>query len=984
MPIPQLERKTKTYGEINSVTKNVEEPNFNNKNFNKNKMFHKIKQKLKQIWQKIGWKKLIITFFGLGLLMFIGGSIFIAILSKELPDPNKLSERQVSESTKIYDKTGDNLLYEIYQNQKRTLVEIEDISPQAINATIAVEDKHFYEHKGIRLLSIMRAGFNNLIGRTAGAGGASTLTQQLIKKIIVGEEHSYYRKIKEAILAIRLEKKYTKDQILKLYLNEIPYGSTNYGIEAASQSYFHKSASELELQESATLAALIQAPSRYLNDLETLRGRRDTILRLMFEQEYITEAEKNKAQQIELEIYKNSGILEAPHFVLYVKQLLAEQFGEKLVETGGLKVITTLDYKKQKIAEKVVEEVSKINAEENDANNAALVAIDPRTGQILSMVGSRDFYDDEIDGQYNVAVLGKRQPGSSLKPFIYTAAFEKGYTPDTVLYDVETDFEKRQNEGYIPKNYDGKERGLVTIRTALQGSLNIPAVKTMYLVGVKETVDFAKKFGYSTLSEDAGLSLVLGGSEVILLEHTNAYATLANRGTSFTPSSILEIQDKDGNTLYEWKPERGEKAVDTEIADTITNVLSDNEAREYAFGLYNNLTLGDRPVAVKTGTTNDNKDAWTLGYTPSLAVGVWCGNTTPSSMKGGGHTLAGPIWKNFMLQALEGTPTEEFTAPPTNDAQKPILRGSDGGIKIEINKMTGRIAVSSTPERLKITKTYLQPHTILHYVAKDDPRGPAPENPSDDSQYEAWEEALQSWVKKEAENGNEISFTEAPLEYDNPELMGELPKLEITYPQDGQLINTQNINFKINASAPRGVKRAVYKLDGTYIGVRRESPFDLDYNNKTLYKGKHNLEVFIEDDVGNQTTKVIKFYILEKPIEKEIEIPPVETVVENTDPNLKWIDSEYLELVASDYPRKFYLTPNQYDGFEKIEIYLTTPDKDFKRLIYTFTSGIEKLENGKLNFIWNNTPVEGDSTLEAVGIIKDKDNISSTLTVSVK
>ena len=987
MPIPPLKnRENRSYGDIETHTHPAPKSALNN-------FYHQHKNKF--FSTKKSWFKIIglIILAGIALII-IGGTGLIFYFSQELPDPNKLSERQVAESTKIYDRTGEHLLYEIYNEQKRTQVELTDIAPWAVQATVAMEDKHFYEHKGIRLLSIARAAVNNLLGRSSGGGGASTLTQQLIKKTIVGDEHSYFRKIKEAILAVQLEKKYTKDQIIKLYLNEIPYGSTNYGIEAASQSYFHKSAKELELHEAATLAALIQAPSRYLNDLDTLRGRRDTVLLLMKEQGYIQEEEMKEAQNKALRVYQGSNIFAAPHFVLYVKQQLAEKYGEKVMETGGLKVITTLDYDKQQLAERLVKEIGDKNLAEYNANNEALVAIQPKTGQILAMVGSRDFYDDSIDGQFNVAVLGKRQPGSSLKPIIYTAAWEKGYTPETVLYDVLTDFERREGEkGYIPQNYSKTENGLVTMRKALQGSLNIPAVKTLYLVGIDNAIEFAKRFGYTTLSNNAGLSLVLGGSEVNLLEHTGAYATFANSGVYQKPVSILEIQDNTGERIFEWKQSRGEQAISKELANLTSSVLSDNKAREYVFGINNYLTLPNRPVAAKTGTTNDNKDAWTLGYTPSLAVGVWAGNTIPAPMKSGGSTLAGTIWQKFMSESLQDTPVEQFEAPLPNDATKPILRGADGGIKLKINKFTDKLAASTTPENLLIEKTYLQPHTILHYVIKDDPRGDVPTNPSDDPQYQAWEDALQDWAKREQAKGHQITFEEPPTEYDNPDLMGLLPTLELLFPVNGQVVDTQHINFEIKASAPRGITRTVYKLDDMYIGTPKEYPFNLDYTEKTLSRGAHDLSIFVEDDLGNRTKEDIRFYVLEKPAnEPEIKIENAEEivpagVVEEKKVELAdvvWIDGAEINLSASDFPKTMSLRPTLYDEkVKEIRIYLTRPDGS-KPHIFTFTPGVENLDNGLLNFTWRNSPGVGTSILTAVLESKDGSKKEVYLKVIIK
>ncbi len=883
------------------------------------------------------------------IITFIAGTAVVAYISRDLPDPNKINDRQVSQSTKIYDRTGTHLLYEIYQNQKRTLVELNQIATYAQKATIAVEDKNFYSHGGIQITSIIRAGFNNLIGRKTGSGGASTLTQQLIKNTVVGNEHSVFRKIKEAILAIRLEKKYSKDQILKLYLNEIPYGSTNYGIEAASQSYFHKSAADLTLAEAATLAAIPKAPSTYLNNLNALRNRRDLVLSLMFDQGYITEAQKKEAQGIALRIFRNSGPMDAPHFVLYVKQLLADKFGERAVDEGGLQVITTLDYDKQKIAEKIVKQLGDQNAKTANANNAALVAIDPKTGQILALVGSRDYNNDAIDGQFDVAVLGKRQPGSSFKPFVYTAAFEKGYTPDTVLYDVSTNFDAREGQDYTPKNYDGKDHGLVTMRKALQGSLNIPAVKTLYLVGSANAIDFAKRFGYTTLTGDYGLSLVLGGAEVNLLEHTNAYATLANNGVYNDPVSLLKVTDSSNQTLYEWTAVSGTTAVAPELAATITDVLIDDEARSFVFAPHGNLTLPDRPVAAKTGTTNDNKDAWTMGYVPSLAAGVWVGNTIPTPMKAGGNALAGTIWNRFMKEALASTTPEMFPAPPPNDALKPVLRGANDGIVLNINSETGKIANSTTPENLIVQRTYLPPHDILQYVNKDDPRGPVPTNPADDPQYAAWESGLQAWMARQQAAGINLSFQEPPTEYDNVQSSELSPTLEFVVPVEGAVLNSRQIDIQVKASAPRGVTKVIYQIDGHSIGASTQFPFNFSYYAKTLVKGPHTLSAVAQDDAGNSTQKSINFAM-------QAEFDPA---------NVDWFDADPLTVKTGDFPRAFNLVPFRWEDTNKIDIYLSSATMAPK-LIYSFNHKDDQLFNNQLMFSWKHSPGAGEYTLKAV------------------
>jgi 1A family penicillin-binding protein len=816
------------------------------------------KKTLKSIFSKAGVKK-IFYYSAIGLAVcFIGGTIMVAIMSRDLPDPSKVADQQ-AQSTKIYDRTGKHLLYEVYQDQKRTWVDYSEISPFAIQATIAIEDKHFYEHSGVRIVSIIRAGFNNLIGRKAGSGGASTITQQLIKNAIVGGQRSLFRKIKEAVLAIRLEQKYSKEQILTLYLNRIGYGSTNYGIQAASQSYFKKDAKDLNLSESATLAAIIQSPSRYLKNQDILKQRRDLVLSLMLDQGYITKNEQEEAEKMDLNIDTNRGIFDAPHFVKYVQQQLEEQFGEQLVKTSGFKVITTLDYDKQKAAERIVKENGDKFATDYNASTAGLVAIDPKTGQILAMVGSRDYNNLEIKGNFNVVTDGNLQPGSSFKPFVYLAAFEKGYTPDTVLYDVSTNFELGGGRPFQPGNATGKEYGLITMRKALQGSLNIPAVKTMYLVGVKETLQFAERFGYSQIRDDAGLSFVIGGAELNFLQHANAYATLANNGTFNPSASILKIENDHGESIYDWKQDSHE-VVKPELVATLTSVLTDNSARAFVFGSKNNLTLPNRPVAAKTGTTQNNFDAWTLGYTPSLATGVWVGNPTRIAMKKGGETLAGRIWNQFMQEALKDTPVEKFPSPPANDATKPVLKGSDGGIKLQINSLTGRIATSSTPSELIVEQTFLPPHDILYYVKRDDPRGPSPSNPSEDPQFSNWEASLQRWVLKQEEKGVQIVLSEPPTELDTGYSNELAPTLQFISPTENQTVSESSLHVQVNVSAPRGVFEVKYFLDGVSVGLTSNAPFDLVFPTQNLSRGVHVFKAVALDDMGNWKQQQVTFF----------------------------------------------------------------------------------------------------------------------------
>ncbi len=895
--------------------------------------------------QELG-KKMVRTGVGLGVIGFLFIIVLFAWASYNLPDPDKLTDRKVAQSTKIYDRTGKHLLYEIFAEQKRTLVDLEDIPKPLIHGVIATEDTAFYEHHGIRPLSIARSVIYGVFGGSRVGGGASTLTQQLVKNAILTNEQTISRKAKEIILSIRLEQKYTKDQILKIYFNEIPYGSTNYGVEAASQSYFGKHVSDVTLAEAATLAGLPKAPSRYLNDPDALKERRDFVLRRMFEEGFITEEEKIAAQAEPLGMKERYENIDAPHFVFYVKEQLAQQYGEQLVDTGGLKVITSLDWNLQQIAEKAVTEEGSKFLEAADADNAALVAIDPKTGQILAMVGSRDYFNKEIKGNFNVATRGKRQPGSSFKPIIYTAAFEKGYTPDTILFDVNTNFAV-SGKPYEPKNYNLKENGPVTMRQALQGSLNIPAVQTLYLVGSKKGVEFAERLGYTTLSDgNFGLSLVLGGGEVTLLEHVAAYGVLASEGMKHAPVSVLRVEEPDGNLLQEWKASPGERVLDQKHAATISNVLTDDASRAFIFGAGSLLTLPDRPVAVKTGTTNNYVDAWTVGYTPSLVAGVWVGNTDNTPMTKGFDSVrvAAPIWNYFMKETLKERAIESFPAAPANDAEKPVLRGSQGGsITLKVDKITGKIATTSTPAEYVVEKTYVQAHSILHYVDKDNPRGSVPENPGTDPQYQIWENAIQDWIrrKKEAEPNWSLSFEDPPTEYDDIHSLELIPSLQVLAPQRSSTLHSRQITTDIRVSAPRGVSKVTYRIDDRYVGVIREHPFNLSYYARDFSNGAHVLTVIVEDDVGNHVEQQIPL-VLDAPEEA---------------PTVTWVGDSFT-LSQNDFPRAFFLEPFRVDQIQEVKIYKEKLGSGHKSLLTT-VSDFSNLFNRQITFTWGETPERG-------------------------
>ena len=969
MPIPSL--KTRSYGYLTGTSSYA-----HNSRGVENEPPRRKNPKNKGLLSK---KNIFLALFSLLVLSFVGGTILVAWASKDLPDPDRLTDREVAQSTKIYDRTGTHLLYEVFAEQKRTIVELNDIPKDLINGLIATEDKKFYEHNGIRPLSIIKAQIQGLFSSQR-TRGASTITQQLVKNAILTNERSYVRKIKEAILAIRIEQKYTKDQILKIYFNEIPYGSTNYGVESAAQSYFGKDVKDLTLSESAALAGMPQSPSKFLNDPEAFKERRNLVLSEMFKDGYITKEQKDSAQAEELGIRKQKSNFEAPHFVMYVKQQLEDKYGAALVEKGGLKVITTLDWDKQQIADRVItgDDGKKI-LESADANNAALVALDPKTGQVLAMVGSRDFNDDSIDGQFNVAVQGKRQPGSSFKPIIYTAAFEKGYTPDTILYDVLTNFNTGEGKPYIPTNYTLKEYGPLTMRQALDGSLNIPAVKTLYLVGGAKTgIDFAKRLGYTTLdnpeTESCGLALVLGCGGVSVLEHTNAFATFANNGVYNAPVSILKVEDNTGKVLEEWKKENGKAAIKPELAATISNVLSDDNARSFIFGAGGVLTLPGRPVAAKTGTTNLYKDAWTVGYTPGLAAGVWTGNTIPTSMKSGssGSMLAAKLWNSFMRDAVKGMPVEQFPAPPPNTAEKPVLRGSSGGtITVQVNKITGKLVSSSTPQELIEERTFIQPHEILHYVNKDDPRGPAPENPSSDPQYIGWEKGIQDWiVRKETAEPEWIpNFGEPPTEYDSAYSLELIPTLEVLSPKPGTTLSSRTITTNISVSAPRGVSEVSYTIDGTFVASEKSLPFNLNYTGETLEPGNHTLTITVMDDIGNRVEKNIPF---------SLDVPPLS-------PGVRFNDRSYTT-PKNNFPLGILLSYRRVDEIKKVSISVQASSGGDKKLVTTITDLTNATYfNNMLSVVWTEAPMPGKYVLFAEVELKNGlTNVSDQIPIEIK
>ena len=680
------------------------------------------------------FKELFLILISLGVVAF---SLLIAFLASiQLPDFNNFENRNIANSTKIYDRTGKIVLYNIHDNVRRTEVPIQEMSPYIKQATISIEDAHFYEHYGFRPTSFIRAIIANILSGGYSQGG-STIDQQVIKNALLSREKTVSRKLKEILLSIKLDNELPKEKILQIYLNESPYGGTIYGVEEASLTYFNKKANDVTLTEAAYLAALPQAPtyySPYGKHRDILEKRKNLVLQRMYELGYITLAQKNFSQKEEVLFQKdlsNSG--KALHFVMYIREYLEEKYGIELVQNGGLKVITTIDYNLQQQLEDIVKQGAFENAKKYKAKNSALIAIDPHTGQILSMVGSRDFFDTEIPGQFNITTAA-RQPGSSFKPIVYSSAFKLGYTPETVLFDVPTQFSSlcgvdnkplRGNDSsvcYSPENYDGLFRGPVTLREALAQSLNIPAVKLLYLSGIPNAIALAQDMGLSTINDPKryGLSLVLGGGEVTLLELTNAYGVFANNGIYHKQQGILEVRDQDDSILEKFSSVDKE-VLPEEVTSLISSILSDNVARTPSYGADSALHFKERPVAVKTGTTNDYHDVWVIGYTPSIVIGMWSGNNdnSPIDKRTAGFVLA-PVWRKAMNVALLNTPIEYFPDPLPNTSSKPILRGQYCG-----------------PTGI---------HTILASVIKNNPGGEYPNNPGNDSQYNLWENGIDRWL----------------------------------------------------------------------------------------------------------------------------------------------------------------------------------------------------------------------------------------------
>lgn len=833
----------------------------------------KARQNSKKVWRfkflsslSTGMLIIVVGF----LLLLFGAVIYFAT---QIPSPSELTNRDIAEATKIYDRNGE-LLYDIYTDENRTPIKLEDMPEVVKQSTIAIEDKDFYKHQGFSITGIARSFFKLLIHRQV-EGGGSTLTQQLIKNALLTQESTLSRKLKELILSIQVERSFTKAQILEMYLNEIPYGGTAYGIESAANLYFGKSARDLDLAESALLAGLPQRPSVYSpygSRPELAKIRQKEVLRRMMDDGYITKSQAEAAEKEELTFRtsKTEYGFKAPHFVLYVKEKLIEQFGDKMVEQGGLRVTTTLDYKLQKQTEEIVKKEIE-NLASAKVGNGAAVVLEAKTGQILALNGSKDYFGELLpqgceEGvtcvfEPNVNVtLRPRQPGSATKPIAYAKALEKGYTANQVYMDVKTEFPGGDQPAYIPVNYDGQYHGPVQMRYALGNSYNIPAVKNLALVGVKDAMELGWRMGITTWEpseeniNNVGLSLVLGGREVRLLDLTSAYAVFANQGNQLDPISVLKVTNSKGKTLFEYRQPEGRKVLDPGIAYIISDILSDNGARTAAFGSNSILNIPGKTVAVKTGTTDRKKDNLALGYTPSVVVGVWVGNNDNSDMSptvASGVTGASPIWNKIMKAALEGKENEPFERP-------------SNVIQLEVDGlMTGKphsgsplrkeyfIAgaepkgESGAYQRRKVCKA--NPHRLANDNEDNEEKDAIVLQENDPTGANKWQTGIDTWVLTASEPrfvGATVGCAGVP-----GFTAGTGGIIEIVNVGNGANV-PRVFDVLAKANSPAGVKKITWSIDGAQKSTQTSEPFALHVEFPQEDKGSHTITVTLEDNNG--------------------------------------------------------------------------------------------------------------------------------------
>jgi len=908
----------------------------NTNNHSLEKTFKKLKlvKKIHQITDQKSKKKHGLIFWtfisGLslcGLIILIGIITFITLYQTALYNLDELRQAQ---STIIMDREGSEI-YLIHAGENRKKTSIKDMPKSLTNAIIAIEDDDFYNHIGIDVQAIGKAVLSEFFGIGPKRGG-STITQQLSRNLFLSREYSYKRKLYEIISALKIEQNYTKDQILETYLNTVPFGNNAYGAQSAANLYFGKKLKNISLAESAILAALPNAPSHYSPygqnkhshldvDSENLknrkitsesdikpneytrgllgklvlvgeekriyiRGRVDLILRRMLDLKLITKEEKDDAwtetQNIEFKTYREK--IKYPHFVMYVKQTIEKKYGKELIEQGGLRVYTTIDPKLQEIAEKTVVKQGEINESTYGTNNASLISIDTNSGQVLAMVGSRDYFDTEHDGNVNVA-LRYRLPGSSFKPFAYAGAFMKGYAPSTITYDLPTDF----GGGYKPKNYDGTFKGPISFRKSLGSSLNIPAVKAGYLAGIPDLIKLVNRMGIHLTQDESfyGLSLSLGAGEVRLLDLVNAYAVFARNGIYKPPVIILKIEDRYGNILEEWTPTKGEQVLDPQIAYLITDILSDQDARGSGWNKY--LQVDDQIIASKTGTSNKKiknqtvpSDAWTIGYTKNIVTGVWAGNNdgTPLRYNAAGLIVAGPIWHDYMQEALKDQPITPFDIPdnikhvmistltgllpssstPSSNIKKEIFTSFNiptetdkSLVEVEVDAVTGLLASEECPEEARETRVFREYHSLQ------------PDLPN-------WEKPVQVWARNNAEFTGAPPSEKCSIKEGDPRTFK--PEINIISPVNSGKIGSPSTGVWTSVKTVHKLKQVEFYFDGILADTEYEYPYKgTILIPKSLPLGEtHTISVIAIDEYHNRVSDTIQVIIGEDNDKPEISI----------------------------------------------------------------------------------------------------------------
>jgi len=805
---------------------------------------------------------------GAVLIGFIFLFVLFAWYAKDLPSPSKLSQ-QTGYSTVFFDRDG-KVLYDMYKDKNRVPVTIEDIPDYLKKATISIEDKNFYSHKGFSQTGMIRAILNMFLGR--GLQSGSTITQQLIKNVLLTNRQTITRKVQEIILAFEVERRYKKDEILLMYLNEAPYGGSNWGVGTAAKAYFGKSVKDLNLVESAILSGLPQSPSYYspfIGKNDAWKARAKSVLRRMREDGYITrEQESSASKKVEITKFNAPKILiEAPHFVFYVKDKIEKEYGSKIIDQG-VKIKTTLSLEVQQTAEKIVkEEIGKLKG--FNATNAAVIVLDSKTGEILGMVGSYDFNDEKF-GKFNAA-LGLRQPGSAMKPFTYGLAFEKGYTPSTVLMDVKTTFPNQGTEDYTPVNYDSKFRGPVQLRFALGNSINLPAVKLLAILGLRDFLTKLNDLGLNTFTPNSenlkrfGLSLTLGGGETTLLDLTSAYSVLAFGGLKHDINSVNDISDFKGKNIFKKVRTQEKRIFSPEISFLLSHILSDNNARIEEFGPNSYLNIPGKTVSVKTGTTDDKRDNWAIGYTKSITVGVWVGNNDNSKMNpkiSSGATGASPIWYRIMGELLKKYDDGIMDKP---DKVKAItIDGYLGGLpkdgyptraeyyvdgtepkdispfykKIKISKSNGKLA-----NDVEIKSGAFEEKDFI-VITESDPVSTDGKN--------RWQEAINAWAAEQGDN----KF-KPPTE--TSDASSDSVIVSIKNPEDHSTISNGSLNIKAKITTFDKIKNIKIKLNGETRFEWNEDKRDIDETIQITKDDVYELQIIATNEKDKQGESTIKF-----------------------------------------------------------------------------------------------------------------------------